>query len=56
MVSYENIKQNERINKNLEKNCICIYKKRIATNFFHLKERVVTLSSKGVYQVFPCNF
>ena len=30
-------------------------KKWIATNFFELQERVVTLSSKGFYQVFPCN-
>ena len=56
MVSYENIKLNERINKNLEKNYACIYKKWIATNFFRLQEKVVTLSSKGEQQVFPCNF
>ena len=47
MVSYEKIKLNERINKNFEKSCVCIYKKWIATIFFHLQEKVVTLSSKG---------
>ena len=39
MVSYENIKLNERMNKKLEKNCVCIYKKWMATNFFDLHKK-----------------
>ena len=40
MVSYENIKLNERINKSLEKNWVSIYKKRIATISFIYKKKL----------------